>query len=32
MAIGVRAPGPVTEKLAAEFNTVARRDGPVFLS
>ena len=32
MAIGVRAPGPITEKLAAEFNTVARRDGPVFLT
>jgi branched-chain amino acid aminotransferase len=32
LAIGVRAPGPVTEKLAAEFNTVARRDGPVFLT
>lgn len=32
LAIGERAPGPVTEKLAAEFDTVARRDGPVFLS
>jgi len=32
LPIGARAPGPITEKLAAEFNTVARRDGPVFLA
>ena len=32
LQIGVRAPGPITEKLAAEFNTLARRDGPVFLA
>jgi branched-chain amino acid aminotransferase len=30
--IGTRTPGPVTEKLAAEFGALARRDGPVFMS
>jgi branched-chain amino acid aminotransferase len=30
--IGQRAPGPVTEKLAAEFAAFARREGPPFLS
>ncbi len=29
--IGVRAPGPVTEKLAAAFGELARTDGVVFL-
>ncbi len=29
--IGVRAPGPVTEKLAAAFVEVARSDGPIYL-
>ena len=30
-AIGTRAPGPVTEKVAAEFGALTRRDrGPVF--
>ncbi|MBM4335569.1 MAG: branched-chain-amino-acid transaminase [Deltaproteobacteria bacterium] len=29
--IGVRAPGPVTEKLAAAFAEVARSDGPIYL-
>jgi branched-chain amino acid aminotransferase len=32
LPIGVRAPGPITEKLAAEFDTLARRDGPIFLA
>jgi branched-chain amino acid aminotransferase len=31
ISIGARAPGPVTEKLAAEFDRFARREGPVFL-
>jgi len=31
IAIGARAPGPVTEKVAAEFAAFTRRDGPVFL-
>jgi branched-chain amino acid aminotransferase len=30
--IGARAPGAVTEKLAAEFGALARRDGPVFMA
>ena len=30
--IGLRAPGPVTEKLASEFAAFARREGPPFLS
>lgn len=29
--IGVRAPGPVTEKLAAAFAEIARSDGPAYL-
>lgn len=29
--IGIRAPGPVTEKLAAAFAELARSDGPIYL-
>jgi branched-chain amino acid aminotransferase len=29
--IGLRAPGPVTEKLAAAFAELARSDGPIYL-
>lgn len=29
--IGIRAPGPVTEKLAAAFAELARTDGPIYL-
>jgi len=33
IAIGARAPGPITEKLAAEFAAFTRRDsGPAFLT
>jgi branched-chain amino acid aminotransferase len=30
--IGTRAPGPITEKLAAAFGELVRRDGELFLS